>query len=91
MEFLLLEAEKGNGNLPVLSENEQVFETNKIDNSIDDTPIEQEDGSFYRERNPLDVNDYLSFNGQTRNPLEAIYEDDEPYYGQELTARTLLS
>lgn len=91
MEFLSFEAEEENGNLLVFWDNEQVFETNKINNFIDDTPIEEEDVIFYRERNPLDVNDYLNFNGQTRNPLEAVYEDDERYYGQELTARTLFS
>ena len=83
MEFLSFEAEEENGNLLVFWDNEQVFETNKINNFIDDTPIEEEDVIFYRERNPLDVNDYLRFNGQTRNPLEAVYEDAEHYYGQE--------
>lgn len=42
---------------------------------IDDTPVE-EDVSFDRGENPLDINDYPKFNGQSRNPLEAIYKDD---------------
>ena len=72
MEFLSLEAEK-DGVLLQFSDGESEEITDKLDNFINDEPIDNEDVSFYRERNPLDIDDYLKFNGQIRNPLEAIF------------------
>ena len=42
-----------------------------------------EDVSFYRQLDPLNVNEYPKFPGQTRNPLDAIFEDDTHHYGNE--------
>ena len=42
-----------------------------------------EDVSFYRQLDPLNVNEYPKFPGQTRNPLDAIFEDGTPHYGKE--------
>ena len=82
MEFLSLEADKENGNFLMFSDNEEEKVTDELDNFIDDTPIE-EDVSFYWGKNPLDINDYPRFNGQVRNPSEAIYADDELNFGCE--------
>ena len=81
MEFFSLEAEEDGFHLQ--------FSDNKIENTeidvtnfINDDPIEEEDVSFYRQLNPLDINDYPKFNGQVRNPIEAIYSDDKSYFGE---------
>ena len=84
MEFLSLEAEEENGSILVFSDIDEDFDAGEINNFIDDNPIDEEDVSFYRERNPLNVNDYPAFNGQTRDTLAAIYEDYEPFYGVDL-------
>ena len=75
MEFLSLEAEK-DGVLLQFSDDESEKITDRLDNFINDEPIDKEDVSFYRERNPLDIDDYLKFNGQIRNPLEAIFSNE---------------
>ena len=75
MEFLSLEAEK-DGVLLQFSDDESEKLTDRLDNFINDEPIDKEDVSFYRERNPLDIDDYLKFNGQIRNPLEAIFSNE---------------
>ena len=74
MEFLSLEAEK-DGVLLQFSDDESEKITDRLDNFINDEPIDKEDVSFYRERNPLDIDDYLKFNGQIRNPLEVIFSN----------------
>ena len=84
MEFLSLEAEEENGSILVFSDIDEDFDAGEINNFIDDNPIDEEDVSFYRERNPLNVNDYPAFNGQTGDPLAAIYEDYELFYGGDL-------
>ena len=84
MEFLSLEAEEENGSILVFSDIDEDFDAGEINNFIDYTPIDEEDVSFYRKRNPLNVNDYPAFNGQTRDPLAAIYEDYELFYGGDL-------
>ena len=71
IEFLLLEAEK-DGFLLQFSEDESEKITDELDNFINGDLVEKEDVSFYRERNPLNFNNYPKFNGQVRNPLEAI-------------------
>ena len=68
----------------MFSDIDEDFDAGEINNFIDDNPIDEEDVSFYRERNPLNVNDYPAFNGQTRDPLAAIYEDYELFYGGDL-------
>ena len=75
MEFLSLEAEK-DGVLLQFSDDESEKITDRLDNFINDEPIDKEDVSFYRERNPLDIDDYLKFNGQIRKPLEVIFSNE---------------
>lgn len=83
MEYLSLEAEDDCAILQFSDEDESKKTTDELDDFIDDAPIEEESISFYRGRNLLDVNDYPRFNGQVRNPLEAINSDDESYFGDD--------
>ena len=46
-------------------------------------PQPEEDVSFYRQLNSENIEDYSRFNGQNRNPVEAIYQDGTPFYGCE--------
>ena len=55
------------------SDDESEKITDELDNFINCDPIDKEDVSFYRERNLLNINNYPKFNGQVRNPLEAIF------------------
>ena len=82
MEFLSLEAEEdGVPSLMIFSDDQK--ETDEIDdNFIDKRPVE-EGVSFYRERDAFNANDYPRFLNQTRDPLQAVYEDSEPFYGHE--------
>ena len=82
MEFLSLEAEKDGFQLP-FSDDKTENTTNEIGDFINDDPIEEEDVSFYRERDPLNLDDYPKFNSQIRNPIEAIFSDDESYFGED--------
>lgn len=82
MEFLSLEAEDDCPLLQFLDEEESEKTIDELDNLINDDPIEEEGVGFYRERNSFDINDYPRFNGQVRNPLEAIYSDNESYFGE---------
>ena len=57
--------------------------TDELGNFIDNGLQPEEDVSFYRQLDPENIDDYSRFNGQTRNPVGAIYEDDTPFYGRE--------
>ena len=57
--------------------------TDELEDFIDDSTQPQEDGSFYRQLDPNNIENYPKFHGQTRNPIEEIYDDDEPFYGYE--------
>ena len=71
MEFISKEAE----------EHEKI--THEMDDFIDDNTQPQEGVSFYRQRDPSNIKDYPKFNGQIRDPIEAIHEDNIPFYGHE--------
>ena len=53
------------------------------DGFIDNGPQPDEDVSFYRQLDPINLDDYPKFHGQTRNPIKVIYEDDTPFSGHE--------
>ena len=57
--------------------------TDKLDDFIDDFPIEEEVVSYYRGTNPLDISDYPRFHGQTRNPVDTVFSDTERYFGDD--------
>ena len=82
MKFRSLEAEE-DGVLLQFADDESEKITDELDNFINDELIDEEDVSFYSERNPLNIDDYPKFNGQVRNPLEAIFSDDESYFSKD--------
>ena len=43
-----------------------------MSNFIGDSQVTEESISFYRKRDPQNLDDYSKFPGQTRNPIEAI-------------------
>ena len=82
MEFISADAEEDR---PLASSDDQKYEktTDELDDFIDDSTQPQEDVSFYKQLDPNNIENYPKFHGQTRNPIEAIYEDDESFYGHE--------
>ena len=67
----------------VFSDDEKEEKTSgELDDFIDNGPQPEEDVSFYRQLDPENINNYSRINGQTRNPVETIYEDDTPFYGR---------
>ena len=57
--------------------------TDELDDFIDNSCQPDDDVNFYRQLDPVNVNDYPKFPGQTRNSLDTIFEDDTPFYGNE--------
>ena len=57
--------------------------TNKRDDFIDDSPIEEEVVSYYGGTSPLDIRDYPRFHGQTRNLIDAVFSDSENCIGDD--------
>ena len=57
--------------------------TDELDDFIDNRPLAKEDISFYRQLDPENINNYPKFNSTTRNPIDAICEDDVLFYGHE--------
>lgn len=53
MEFLSLEADEESGYFLVFSDDDSEKITDELDNFADDTPIKEEDVSFYREKKPF--------------------------------------
>ena len=56
-----------------------------MDNFIDDTDQQGEGVSFYRQLDPENIEGYPKFPNSTKNPKEGVYEDEEPYFGEEDT------
>ena len=50
-----------------------------------------EDVSFYRTLDPENIDHYNKFPNQTRNPRDAVYEDDEMFFGTEDTQPELFA
>ena len=82
MEFISAEAEEDR---PLVFSDDDKDEktTDELDDFIDDSTHPQDDVSFYRQLDPNNIVNYPKFHGQTPNPIEAIYEDDEPFYDYE--------
>ena len=80
MGFILTEAhEEAQPALQV--SDDEIEETNEDNAFIDNTSIEQESISFYRDLNNLEH--YPKFKNQTRNPIDAPYSDTESYFGED--------
>ena len=56
-----------------------------MDNFIDDNDQQEKDVSFYRQLDPENFEDYPKFPNSTKNPKVAVYEDEEPSFGEENT------
>ena len=67
---------------PALQVSDDEIEETKEDTAfINDTPIEQESISFYRDLNNLEH--YPKFENQTSNPIDATCSDTESYFGED--------
>lgn len=82
MEFISDEAEDDSFDLQ-FSDLEKELADDDIITFIDDSQQLQESISFYRQRDPQNLNDYPKFDNQTRNPIEAVYSDIESYFGED--------
>ena len=80
MDFILDEAEEDSQMLQ-FSDEEEIEDD--FGDFINDEEISEEGVRFYQERDTLDLNDYPKFNGQTRDPREAIFEDNESFFGED--------
>ena len=67
----------------VFSDNEDEKIIDELDDFIDNVPQPEKDVSFYRQLDPVNLDDYPKFRGQTRDPIEVTYEDNTPFYGHE--------
>ena len=56
--------------------------TDELDDFIDNSDQPQEDVSFDRQLDILNINDYPKFPNQATNPIDAIFEVNLPYYGK---------
>ena len=84
MEFIETEAVESNNQQPlVFSDDEEEKITDGLNDFIDNSERPGEDVSFYRQLDPLNIDHYPKFPNQTRNGLDAIFEDDTPYYEKE--------
>ena len=82
MDFTLNKATEGKP-LVFSDDEEEEKITDELDDFIDNEPQPEEDISFYRQLDPENIDNYPKFNSTTRNPINAIYEDDFPFYGHE--------
>ena len=82
MDFVLNEATEDRP--LVLSDYEEEEKiTDELDDFIDNGPQPEEDISFYRQLDPENIDNYPKYNSTTRNPINAICEDDFVFYGHE--------
>ena len=84
MDFILNEAEIESNNVILFSDDEE--EDDDYQQSVedrlfinDDTSTEQESRSFYRDLNNRE--NYLTFQNQTKNPVEVMQERTKDYFG----------
>ena len=68
----------------VFSDDEEEIMNDEMDDFIDDTDQSRDDVSFYRQLDPDNL-EHHKFSNQTTNPRLAVYEEDEPYSGDEDT------
>ena len=81
MEFIETESVESNNQQPlVFSDNKEEKITDELYDFIDNSDQPGEDVSFYRQLDPLNTDHYPKFPNQTRNPLDAIFEDDSPLF-----------
>ena len=82
MDFILNEATE-NGHSFFSDNEEDGKRTDELDDFIDNKPQTEEYIGFYRQLDPENINNHPKFNSTTRNPIDAIYEDDVNFYCHE--------
>ena len=87
MDFIIDEAEDDSQTLQFSDEEEIEVDIGEF---INDQETSEEGVSFYREKDTLNLNNYPKFSGQTRDPREAIFEDNESFLGKILNQTFLL-
>ena len=84
MDFIQFEAiDESQQNEPLSFSNDEDDETEQDDNFIDDGEQRMEDISFYRQLDTENIEHYNKFPNLTRNPIDAVYEDSEMYFGDD--------
>ena len=84
MEFIETKAVESNNKQPLFfSDGEEEKITDRLDDFIDNSEQPGDDVSFYRRLYPLNIDHYPKLPDQTRDLLDAIFEDDTLYYGKE--------
>ena len=78
-------------NEPLSFSNDEYDEPEQDDNFIDDSEQPVEDISFYKQLDPENINHYNKFPNQSKNPIDAVYEDDEMFFGDEDTQPELFA
>ena len=92
MDFIQFEAiDKSKQNETNFSDNDDDETTQQDKGFIDDTEQPMEDVSFYKTFDPENGDQYNKFPNQTRNPKDAVYEDDEMFFGTEDTQPELFA
>lgn len=72
-------------NTLVFSDDEEELTNDEMDDFINDTDQPRDDVIFYRQLDPGNIDHYHKFANQTRDPTLAVYEDDEPIFGNKDT------
>ena len=92
MDFIQFEAiDESQQNEINFSDNDDDEKTEQNENFIDDSEQPMEDESFSRTFDPENIDQYNKFSNQTRSPKDAVYEDDEMFFGTEDTQPELFA
>ena len=92
MDFIQFEAiDESQQNEINFSDNDDDGKTEQDEDFIDDTEQPMEDLSFYRTFDHENIDQYNKFPNQTRDPKDAVYEDDGMFFGTEDTQPELFA
>ena len=85
MDFVEFEASEKISQPLLFSDDEDEITNAEIEDFIADEDQQEDDVTFNRQLGPENIEDYYKFPNQTRNPKEAVYENDSQYFGDEDT------
>ena len=92
MDFIQLEDnDESQQNEPQNFSDDNEKNNDEMDDFTDDSEQPMEDVSFYRKLDPGNIDNYIKFLNQTRNPRVAVYEVDEMFFGTKVTQPELLA
>ena len=92
MDFIQSEAiDESQQNEPHNFSDDDEKTNDEMDDFIDDSEQPMEDVSFYRKLDPGNIDNYIKFPNQTRNPRVAVYEVNEMFFGTKDTQPELLA